>query len=66
MKAREVRETSVLVESRILVQSLGSLSIYDGDGSEKRHISFNMSNVGEFFWSWILKVCVLVRRKKKN
>ena len=37
MKAREIREMSVLVESRILVQSLGSSSIYDGDGSGKRH-----------------------------
>ena len=30
-------EISVLVETGIRLQSLGSFSIYDGEGSEKRH-----------------------------
>ena len=29
-------------------------------------ISFNSSNVGEFFWSWILKDCMTVHEKKKK
>ena len=29
-------------------------------------ISFSSSNVGNFFWSWILKDCIKVRKKKKK
>ena len=29
-------------------------------------ISFNSSNVGKFFWSWILKDCIKVQEKKKK
>ena len=29
-------------------------------------ISFNSSNVGELFWSWILKDCIKVQEKKKE
>ena len=29
-------------------------------------ISFNSSNVGKFFWSWILKDCIKVEEKKKK
>ena len=29
-------------------------------------ISFNSSNVGKFFWSWILKDCIKVQKKKKE
>ena len=29
-------------------------------------ITFNSSNVGNFFWSWILKDCIKVEEKKKK
>ena len=29
-------------------------------------ISFNSSNVGKYFWSWILKDCIKVQEKKKK
>ena len=29
-------------------------------------ISFNSSNVGKFFWSWILKDCIKVKGKKEK
>ena len=29
-------------------------------------ISFNSSNVGKFFWSWIIKDCIKVQKKKKK
>ena len=29
-------------------------------------ISFNTSNIGKFFWSWILKDCIKVQEKKKK
>ena len=29
-------------------------------------ITFNSSNVGKFFWSWILKECIKVEEKKKK
>ena len=29
-------------------------------------ISFNTSNIGNFFWSWILKDCIKVQEKKKK
>ena len=29
-------------------------------------ISFNSSNVGKFFWSWILKDCIKVQKLKKK
>ena len=60
----------------------GSLRNNDGDSYElKRHmkmefalpqtypacsISFNPSNVGECFWSWIIKDCIEVKEKKGN
>ena len=28
--------------------------------------SFNSSNVGKFYWSWILKDCMKVQEKKKK
>ena len=31
-----------------------------------RFISFNLSNVGEFFWSLILKDCLQEKKKKKE
>ena len=56
---------------------LGSLSNSDRDGYENvafktsefallkicraYSISFNSSNVGKFFWSWILKACIKVQ-----
>ena len=61
--------------------SIGSLSNNDGDGFENVSwhvcsrclklyracsISFCSSDVGEFFWSWILKGCIKVQEKKKR
>ena len=56
---------------------LGSLSNSDRDGYENvtfkksefallkicraYSVSFNSSNVGKFFWSWILKACIKVQ-----
>ena len=60
---------------------LGSLSNNDGDGQENvsfkvcsrcfqlyraNSISLYSSDVGESFWSWILKDCIRVQEKKKR
>ena len=57
------------------------LSNNDGDGYENvtwktksrcfklyraYSISFNSSNLGNFIWSWILKDCIAVQKKKKK
>ena len=66
------RTSSLLVES---------LTTNNGDGQEKvtqkvnlcclklycaYFILFNSSNVGKFFWSWILRDCIKVQEKKKK
>ena len=60
---------------------MGSLSSDDGDGYENvtykvnsrcfklyraYSISFSSSNLGIFFWSWILEYCSKVQEKKKK
>ena len=60
---------------------MGSLSNKDSDGYENvsqkvcsrcfklcraYSISFFTSDVGEFFWSWILKNCIKVQEKEKR
>ena len=60
---------------------MGSLSSDDGDGNENvtykvnsrcfklyraYSISFSSSNLGIFFWSWILKYCSKVQEKKRK
>ena len=63
-------------------QGLGSISNKDGGTATKTSlknmcwrcfkvyrafsISFISSNVGEFFWSWTLKVFIIVQEKKKS
>ena len=72
----------VIVTIRLSSSSLlRSLNNDDGDGYENvtykvksrcfklyraYSISFNSSNVGKFFWSWILKDCIKVYEKKKE
>ena len=71
-ETRPIRRASTLIRS---------LSTNDGDGYENvtwkvksryfkiyhaYSISFNSSNVGSFFWSWILKDCIEVQEKKKK
>ena len=69
----------ISVDSIFLVVPLESSSNKDGDGYENvtqrvnsRNFklyraysnSFNLSNVGRFFWSWILKDCIKVQEEK--
>ena len=71
-ETRPIRRASTLIRS---------VSNGDGDGYENvtwkvksryfkiyraYSISFNSSNVGNFFWSWILKDCIEVQEKKKK
>ena len=64
-----------------LATTLGSLSNNDSDGYEnviykvKPHcfkldrtysMSFNSSNVGNIFWTWVLKDCIEVQEKKRK
>ena len=64
-----------------MLEALSRRSINDGHGCENvtlkvnsrrlklnraNSISFNSSNVGKFFWGWILKDCVKVQEKKKE
>ena len=64
-----------------ILRSLGSWSNSDGDGyrnvslqvcsrclkvNRAYSISFNSSNVGKFFWTWILWDSIELQEKKKN
>ena len=51
---------SELASRDVTAPFLASLSNHDGDGYE------NVGNVGNFFWSWILKDCIRVQEKKKK
>ena len=65
----------------VMAAILGSLSNNDGDGQENvsfkvcscwfklyrvYSISLYSSDVGESFWSWVLKDCIRVQEKKKR